>query len=771
MTQPPEPRPSDASPAPDSATSNPSPSPKRRRERASDATVAATGFAWVAGRTGRWVVLALWLVAFAGSIALNLPGKFAEAETNEQRNFLPSDAESTKAAEAIEKIVDAEDVPLVAVVRREGGLTAADRSAIAAQLKTFNATPETQSIRVEDDKGKVRQVTLKDTVVGPEGQRLYLGDISKDGTTALVLGAVKITGDSDRLLDSIDALRSGLLPLKTDGLTVKVTGGAGFSYDAVKVFGNLNASLAGAAFLLVIVLLILIYRSPILLFLPLLAVVFAEVLSRSVGYLTTDLGVTVNGQSSSIMSILVLGAGTDYALLVVARYREELRHHANKHDALRLAMQSAGPAVFASGLTVAAGVLTLSIASVKGTSGLGPTGAIGVTVAMLSMLTLLPALFAVLPRGVFWPRTPKFGTEGGDATHGAFRRLGERIALRPRRTWVITAIALLVCTGGLATFNPNLSQSDTFIGSVESVEGSELLAKSFPGGASAPTQVVVPDASKVQAVTTALEGAKGVASVQPAQSGEAGTILAVTLDQDPYSTEAQDLIAGVRKAAQSAGADGVLVGGDTAIQYDLAKANARDLNLIIPIVLLVVFVILIGLLRALVLPLVLIGTVVISFAAALGISSLLWTEVFGFAGADRSIVLFAFVFLVALGIDYNIFLASRIREEALRYGTREGILRGLGATGSVITAAGIVLAGTFLVLATTPVVFLVEIGTAIAIGVILDTFIVRSILAPAISLDLDRKIWAPWTSRIPANEEAEVPKAPAAAAATSPSDA
>jgi putative drug exporter of the RND superfamily len=725
-----------------------------RRERASDATVPATGFAWVAGRTGRWVVLAAWLVAVIGSIALDLPAKFSAAETNEQRNFLPADAESTKAADAIEQIVDAEDVPLVAVVRREGGLTAADKAAIDAQLKTFNATPVDQKIRVEDDKGKVRTVTLEDTIVGPKGQRLFLGDVSKDGTTALVLGAVKVTGDSERLLDSIDALRSGLLPLKSSGLTVKVTGGAGFSYDAVKVFGNLNASLAGAAFLLVIVLLILIYRSPVLLFLPLLAVVFAELMSRSVGYLTTNIGVTVNGQSSSIMSILVLGAGTDYALLVVARYREELRHHENKHDALRLAMQSAGPAVFASGLTVAAGVLTLAIASVKGTAGLGPTGAIGVAVAMLSMLTLLPALFAVLPRGVFWPRTPKFGTEGGDATHGAFRRLGERIAGRPRATWIATAALLLVCTAGLTTFNPNLSQSDTFIGSVESVEGSELLAKSFPGGTSAPTQVIVPDAAKVEATKAALQQADGVASVENGASGKSGTILAVTLTEDPYSTEAQDLITGVREAARQGGGNGVLVGGDTAINYDLAKANARDLNVIIPIVLLVVFVILIGLLRAIVLPLVLIGTVVISFAAALGISSVLWTQVFGFAGADRSIVLFAFVFLVALGIDYNIFLASRIREEALRYGTREGILRGLGATGGVITAAGIVLAGTFLVLATTPVVFLVEIGTAIAIGVVLDTFIVRSILAPALSFDLGHRIWWPWGTKVPLDEDA-----------------
>ncbi|MFT4035761.1 MAG: MMPL family transporter [Patulibacter sp.] len=724
------------------------PARRRRRERARDATVAATGFAWVAGRTGRWVVIALWLLAAGLTGGLNLSGKFAAAETNEARNYLPANAESTKAYEQINAIVASDDVPFVAVVHRDGGLTAADRAAITAQLRSFNATSVDAKLPVRDDQGATHNVTLKDAVRTQAGW-LHLGDMSQDGTTALVLGAVNVTGDSDRLLNSIDALRAGLKPLKDDGLTVKVTGGAGFSYDAVKVFANLNANLAAAAFLLVLVLLVLIYRSPVLLWFPLIAVGFAEFTSKGVGYLASQLGATITGQSSSIMSILVLGAGTDYALLVVARYREELRHHENRHDALRLAMQAAGPAVFASGLTVAAGLLTLSIASVKGTAGLGPIGAIGVAVAMLSMLTLLPALFAVLPRAVFWPRTPHVGDQGGDATHGAFRRLGERIAQRPRRTWIVTAIALLICAGGLARFDPNLSQSETFIGTVESVEGGQLLAKSFPSGTSAPTQVVVPERAKAPAVAQALRTTEGVAGVQTVGSGEAGTLLSVTLNEDPYSSEAQALIPAVRTAARQAGGDGVLVGGDTAINADLARANSRDLKLIIPVVLAVVFVILVGLLRAVVLPLVLIGTVVLSFAAALGLSSVLWRDLFGFGGADRSIILFAFVFLVALGIDYNIFLASRIREEALRHGTHEGIVRGLGATGAVITAAGIVLAGTFLVLASTPVVFLVEIGTAIALGVLLDTFIVRSILAPALSLDLDRRIWRPWAEKIP----------------------
>ncbi len=747
---------SDSAPA---GADEPRPRNRPRRGSARAASVPATGFAWVTGPVARFVVIALWIVAFFATIALNLPGKLADAETNEARNYLPADAESTQAYEAVNKIIKSDNVPLVAVVRRDSGLTPQDLTAVKSQLKTFNATAEDAPIKVTDpDTKETREVTLADVQQSAKGEWLTLGEASKDGTSVLIFGAIEITEDSERLLDGIDALRAGLLPLREDGLTMKVTGGAGFSYDAIKVFGDLNANLLIGAVTLVIVLLILIYRSPILLWLPLIAVLFAELTSRGVAALTTDIGVTVTGQSGAIMSILVLGAGTDYALLVVSRYREELRHHENRHDALRLAMASAGPAVFASGLTVVAGLLTLTVASVEGTAGLGPLGAIGVAVAMVSMLTLLPAMFAVLPRGVFWPKTPKAGTQGADSTHGFWRRVGERVAVHPRRTWVITGLLLLICAGGLATFNPNLSQNDTFIGKVESVEGGELLAKSFPGGTSAPAQVVVPDASKAQAVADALTASDEVDKAVIVAKGEGGTLLEATLTTDPFSIEAQDAITPLRETAKKAGGEAVLVGGDTAINYDLAKANARDLRVIIPIVLGVVLLILMALLRAIVLPAILIVTVVVSFAAALGLSALLWQEVFGFAGADRSIILFAFVFLVALGIDYNIFLASRIREEALKHGTREGILRGLGATGGVITAAGIVLAGTFLVLASTPVVFLVETGTAIAIGVLLDTFIVRSILAPALSLDIGRKIWWPWESKIPTDEDAAAAK-------------
>lgn len=727
---------------------------KKPRQSIRDATVPAKGFAWVTGPIARWVVIAAWVLAVILTGALGLGKKFSDAETNEARNYLPAAAESTKAYEAIGKIIETENVPFVAVVHRDGGLTPKDLATIKSQLQTFNGTTATQKISVTDpDTKERRDVTLENAEQTPKREWLTAGEVSKDGTTVLVLGAVKVTDDSDLLLDGIDALRSGVTPLKESGLVVKVTGGAGFSYDAIKVFGDLNANLLIGAITLVIVLLIIIYRSPFLLWLPLFAVYFAEVTSKGVAALTTDIGVTVTGQSTAIMSVLVLGAGTDYALLVVSRYREELRHHENRHDALRLAMASAGPAVFASGLTVVAGLLTLMVASVEGTAGLGPLGAIGVAVAMLAMLTLLPAFFAVLPRGVFWPKTPKPGQAGADSTHGFWRRVGERVALHPRRTWIVTGALLLICAGGLATFNPNVGQNDTFIGEVESVDGSELLAKSFPSGASAPTQVVVPDASKAQAVAQALTASDDVATAAVIAKGESGTLVEATLEKDPFSVEGQDAIPALRDTAKAAGGDDVLVGGDTAINYDLAKANARDLTVIIPIVLGVVFLILIALLRALVLPLVLIATVVLSFAAALGLSAILWQEIFGFAGADRSIILFAFVFLVALGIDYNIFLASRIREEALKHGTHEGILRGLGATGGVITAAGIVLAGTFLVLASTPVVFLVETGTAIAIGVLLDTFIVRSILAPAISLDIGHRIWWPWASKIPRDED------------------
>ncbi len=528
------------------------------------------------------------------------------------------------------------------------------------------------------------------------------------------------------------------------GLEVKVTGPAGFSADAIKVFEGINGTLLFAAFLLVLVLLGIIYRSPIFLWIPLLTVGFAEIATRSIGYGLTEVGVTVNGQSSSILSILVLGAGTDYALLLVARYREELRRSTDRHAAMALALRTAGPAIVASGMTVIAALLCLMLADVNGTSGLGPIGALGIAVAMLAMLTLLPALLLIFGRRAFWPFIPRVGDTGADETRGRWRRLGEAIARRPRRVWIGVTVVLLVMALGLLNFDNGLTQGNSFRDDVEAVQGQELLSQSFPSGSNAPTEVIIRDRSRVPAVRRAVAGVEGVAAVTPPVArGAEGVLLNAVLEPAPFSTDAFELIPEIRDAAKAAGGPDTLVGGGTAVERDLRVAAARDTRVIVPVALVVVFLILVLLLRALVAPLMLMGTVILSFAASLGIGAIVFDVIFGFPGSDPSLPLFAFIFLVALGIDYNIFLMARVREETIRHGTREGMLRGLAVTGGVITSAGIVLAGTFSVLGVLPLVFLTQIGFVVAFGVLLDTFIVRSILVPALSFELGPKIWAP----------------------------
>jgi RND superfamily putative drug exporter len=347
---------------------------------------------------------------------------------------------------------------------------------------------------------------------------------------------------------------------------------------------------------------------------------------------------------------------------------------------------------------------------------------------------------------------PHLGDEGADETHGAWRRVGERVARSPRRVWIGTAAVLAVGALGLLTIDTGLTQDDAYRDEVESLQGQELLAQSFPAGASAATEVIVPRGVDIATVTRALESHDGVAQVVPTeQSGPDGTLVNVILEPEPYSTEAFDLIPGMRQAVKEAGGPGVLVGGPSAIEYDVRKAAARDTRVIIPIALVVVLLILVLLLRALIAPLLLIATVILSFAAALGFSVVVFDLVFGFAGVDPSFPLYAFIFLVALGIDYNIFLMARVREETLRHGTRQGMLRGLAVTGAVITSAGIVLAGTFSVLAVLPLVFLTEIGFVIAFGVLLDTFIVRSVLVPALVFDIGPRVW--WPSRLAREDE------------------
>ena len=684
---------------------------------------------FVSGRRTKWVVIGLWILGLGAAMGANLPKKFQDAEKNESRSFLPSDVESTRALHVTERLSKGDTAPTVIVYRRDGGLTAADRARIAA------------------DRDKLDTITRRYRNTGPFGPPV----VARDGTTALLRNVIHGTGKGEDIIDPVTAYRDAVSN-PGGGLQVKVAGPAGLSADAIKVFKGINGTLLVAAISLVILLLIVIYRSPFFWLFPILAVGVAETAARAFGYGLSQIGVTVNGQSSALLSILVIGAGTDYALLLVARYREELRRHEDRHEAMALALRRAGPAIFASGMTVCVALLSLTLAEVNGTAGLGPLGAAGILVAVLVMLTFLPALLVAIGRRPFWPRVPRYGGEGADETHGRWRDLAEGVARRPRRVWVLGVGALVVMCLGMLNFSGGLTRSNSFRDSVESVQGQDLIAKAFPRGQAAPTDIVLPDTSRLAAVVRAASGTPGVAAVapRPVAQDARGVQLAAYLRFDPYSNQAFDVIGPLRAAVHQADPR-ALVGGPSAIEHDLRKASARDTRMLVPLALLIVLVILVALLRALVVPLILIGTVVLSYFAALGVGAVVFDVVFGFPGSDPSLPLFAFIFLVALGVDYNIFLMARVREETQRHGTRLGTIRGVAVTGGVITSAGVVLAGTFAVLGVLPLVFLTEIGFLIAFGVLLDTFLVRSVVVPALVFDLGPKVW--WPSKLARTDE------------------
>ena len=697
-------------------------------------SLSARMLSFPAGRRSKWVVLLAWVLVIGVVLTLQLPTKFQDAEKNETSSFLPSGTESTQVLEKVKRMQGDEYIPAVVVSRREGGLTAADKAQIAKNRERLNE--------------------VKASGVQPFGMPVF----SEDGTTALLTNSVVAEGDAERLTKLVDDYRAAVTN-QPDGLETKVTGPVGISADAVKVFKGINGTLILAAGLLVIVLLILIYRSPIFWLLPAFAIACGEITARALGYGITELGATVNGQTSSIMSVLVLGAGTDYALLLVSRYREELRHHEDRHEAMRLALVNAGPAIVASALTVSVALLSLMLAEVNGTSGMGPLGALAIVAALASQLTLLPVLLLVFGRPVFWPFIPRVGSVGTDADHGIWHRVGDWIAGKPRKVWVGTTLLLAVGALGITNLSTNLDQSDTFRDKPQSVVGQEIIAKAFPAGVSSPVNILATDESKAKAVAAAAEAVDGIASVTPTKvSGPEGVLLQGAMKEDPYSTEAFAVIDRLRDAVRKVD-PGVQVGGDTAVQRDFQKASNRDTVLLIPVILPIVFVILLLLLRSVFAPILLIATVALSFAAALGISAVVFDVIFGFNGSDSSLVLFGFLFLVALGVDYNIFLMARVREETAIHGTRKGMLRGLAVTGGVITAAGLVPSGTFAVLGGLPLVFLTQLGFLVAFGVLLDTFIVRSILVPALALDIGPRIW--WPSQLWRAEAAQSADAPA----------
>ncbi|ROP42554.1 MMPL family transporter [Saccharothrix texasensis] len=659
----------------------------------------------------RWLLPALVAVAWLalGGFSGPFAGKLSEVAVNDSTAFLPSSAEATEVAEQVKAFGDARGLPAVVVAERASGLTQADRDYLGGRDFPGEASPVIPSPR--------------------------------DDQAAQVVVAVD-PGDPAGAVEDIRAKVAD----PPDGLTVLVTGPAAQVADLKEAFGGIDGLLLLVAGAVVALILVLVYRSPLLPLVVLLSGVFALGLASLAVYLLADGDVIdLNGQSQGILFILVFGAATDYALLLVSRFREELRDTEDRYQAMRVAWRATVEPIAASAGTVVLGVLCLLFSDLNSNKGLGPVAAIGIGAALLASVTFLPAVLVLLGRSAFWPLRPKLGSPHPEAS-GLWARVARMISARPRATWVLTAVVLLA---GVA-FVPQLkasgtAQSDVFLTEVDSVAGQEVLSRHFPGGSGAPT-VVLARTGQAEAVTRAAADVDGVSDVRPAGEASGLVRLDVVLDDPADSEAAITTVQRLRDAVRAVPDADAKVGGPTATQLDTQTTSERDRLVIIPIVLLVIFLVLALLLRSLLAPLLLIATVVLSFAATMGVAALVFNGLFDFPGADPVVPLFGFVFLVALGIDYNIFLMTRVREESAELGTRAGVLRGLTITGGVITSAGVVLAATFSALAVLPILFLAQIAFIVAFGVLLDTFVVRSLLVPALAVDVGKRIW--WPSRL-----------------------
>ena len=695
----------------------------------------------------RWFALGLfvlWLLVagFAGPYS----GRLADVQTNDNAAFLPKTAESTEVNDLQRRFIDQETTPGIIVWERESGITAADRALATQQLAEVRAVPKVVSV----------------TPLIP----------SQDGRA--LQAVVQLAGtDGMELTDAANAVRDEVQG--SDGLSAYLTGPAGLLADLIAAFEGIDSTLLLVTGAVVIVILLLVYRSPVLWIFPLLSVGFGYALAGGLVYLLANKDVlTLNGQSQGILTVLVFGAGTDYALLIIARFREELRRHEDKYDAMRAALRGAGPAILASGVTVILGLLCLLFSDLSSNKSLGPVAALGIAATMAAMLTLLPALLALAGRRAFWPFVPRYGSEATEA-QGFWGRVARFVGRHARAVAVVVVLVLVGLSLGIGQLRVSgISQSESFTTTQESVTGQQALERHFPAGVGSPAVIIAREAAADQVLSVvkqtpgvsdaAFLSAGGGGGGEPSGSGaprvEGGLVqIDATLASAPDSRAADDTVRQLRSAVHAIPGADAKVGGFSAINLDVSDASKRDRVVIIPIVLAVILVVLAVLLRALVAPLLLIVTVVLSFAATLGVCALVFNHVFHFAGADTAFPLFAFVFLVALGIDYNIFLMTRVREETLHIGTRPGVLRGLAVTGGVITSAGVVLAATFSVLGVLPLVFLAEIGFAVAFGVLLDTIVVRSLLVPALVYEVGRPVW--WPSRLARRDEPDPEEIPA----------
>ncbi|AYV28895.1 Membrane protein YdfJ [Streptomyces sp. ADI95-16] len=690
-------------------------------------------------RTGRrrkvvpWGVLALWVIVIA--VAGSFAGGLAGVQRDRTADYLPSGADSTQVARLQERLPGGEATGVLLVYHRDGGLTAADRDTAERQIAAVTVPAGTT------DTGSAKSPALLALSKDPRDFRATLrgpGVPSGDGTTLMYAVSTAAPGTDDAakkaFVEDVRAHARG-----TDGLTVRVGGDSSVEVDAKEVFGSIDGTLMLATGLVVALLLILTYRSPVLWLVPLVVVGAGAVCARAAVYgLASGFGLTVTSQSAGIMTVLVFGAGTDYALLLVARYRDELRRTPHPYDAMRTALRGCGPAVLASCGTVVAGLACLLAADLNNIRGLGPVGAVGVLCALIAMMTLLPAVLVLLGRRVFWPLIPAYGSEPKQCGTNVFAVMGSSAGKRPVAVLVTGVMLLGALALGVLNLPGALKREDSFTSKPESIAAMGTLAKAFPDRSSRPIEVMAPTGA-ADRILAGARSVDGVASAERGRNGGGWTEIAVTAESAPESAGETALIERLR-----AELDGAHVGGASARQLDLATTNSHDRLIVIPLVLAAVLLVLTLLLRSLVAPLLLVAAVVLVWGAALGIGGLVFGPVFGFTGVDPGLPLLTFVFLVALGVDYGIFLMHRTREET-RGGAepRQAALIALRTTGGVIASAGIVLAATFAVLASLPLVMFVEMGTVVAIGVILDTFLVRTYLVTSASVLLGRRVWWP----------------------------
>ncbi|MEV4766624.1 efflux RND transporter permease subunit [Micromonospora chokoriensis] len=692
------------------------------------------------GRLAAWLTVAAAIVVAAIVFGTPQPDNPAPVSAT----GLSTEWQSTQVQRLQDQLPSNDVQPAIVVVSRDdgGALSEADRAGVDARA------------------GDLRRFAA--------GGQVSPAQVSPDGTVALVAVPVDTAGGQEAVTATVTDLRTALADLP-DGLTADVTGAPAFTADLSSVFDGADITLLAVTAAVVAVLLLITYRSPFLWIVPLVVVAATEQLTlRAVDTIVPAVGINLQqGQVTGIASVLVFGAATDYALLLIARYREELRRTEDRFAAMRSALRRTAEPILASGGTVVLGVLTLLLSEQETNRALAVACATGVVFAMLSALFVLPAVLVLFGRGLFWPFVPRVG---GPAREGRlWGRLGAAVERRP----VVVAVLATVLLGGLALgglgIRTGLSETEQFRAEPEAVTGAQTLARSFPAGSTQPVAVITTPAA-VRAVTDAATAVPGVASARPGDAGEAVAQVDVVLEAEPGTTASDRAIEALRTAVAAvpdsappaaAGVDapsGAIVGGSVAATYDSDEANDRDLRLILPIILLLVGAVLVLLLRGLLAPVLLVLTVIASFFASLGAAWLLFDHVLGFPALDSGVLLLAFVFLVALGVDYNIFLVTRAREDARSLGTREGMLSALRVTGGVITSAGVLLAAVFAVLGVLPLITLTQIGIIVCIGVLLDTLLVRTVVVPALAFLLGERFW--WPGRITRDSPEDAPASP-----------